>query len=385
MQRRLPFYRALPAQLWQWLDGRYRLEELSHALLEVPIPRSAATYFLGGITLFLFGVQVITGILLAVYYQPTPESAYASILYIMNDVPFGWLIRSIHSWGANLMIVFCVLHLLRVYLQSAYKAPREVTWMAGVLLLMVTLVFGFTGYLLPWDQRAYWATTVGTEIAGAVPWLGEYVMYFLRGGPDITSLTLSRFFATHVLIMPISLGGLLLLHLVMVHQQGLADPKTEIDPLEAPTASSEKPAPTAVPIAETDSPDVAIESPKRKLMLPFFPDYVLDEVIAWYIVLGLLVVLASLLPAGLEERADPFKTPPHVKPEWYFLAVYQALKLVPRTIGIMAPIVAVFVLLIFPFIDRNPGKAWRKRPIAVSLAFIVLLLMIVLSIWGWVS
>ncbi len=177
--------------------------------------------------MFFFMVQVITGVLLVVYYQPTPDAAYGSILFIMNQVSFGWLIRSVHAWSANLMILFCVLHLLRVFFQGAYKRPREVTWGVGFVLLLLTLAFGFTGYLLPWDQRAYWATTVGTEIAGALPGVGQPLDLFLRGGTDITARTLSRFFGVHVLVLPLSVILMLVVHLTMVHQQGLADPKRE--------------------------------------------------------------------------------------------------------------------------------------------------------------
>ncbi len=208
-----------------WVDERIGLRELIDAALHVSIPRNAHTFYLGGITLFFFGVQATTGILLALYYQPTPEAAYDSILYITNQTNFGWLIRSVHSWSANMMIVFCVLHLLRVVIQGAYKKPREITWMVGMGLLFVTLGFGFTGYLLPWDQRAYWATTVGTEIAGSVPLIGMAVRELLRGGADVGALTLSRFFGVHMLVLPLSLALLVGLHLLIVHQQGLADPE----------------------------------------------------------------------------------------------------------------------------------------------------------------
>ena len=208
-----------------WVDERIGLRDLIAAALHVVIPRSAHTFYLGGITLFFFMVQATTGILLSLYYQPTPESAYDSILYIMNQANFGWLVRSVHSWSANLMIIFCVLHLLRIVVQGAYKKPREITWMVGMGLLGVTMGFGFTGYLLPWDQRAYWATTVGTEIAGSVPIIGAWVRELLRGGSDVSAVTLSRFFGVHMLVLPLSLAALLGLHLLIVHQQGLADPE----------------------------------------------------------------------------------------------------------------------------------------------------------------
>ncbi|MCL4488107.1 MAG: cytochrome b N-terminal domain-containing protein [Chloroflexi bacterium] len=211
--------------LIDWIDDRIGIREIVTYATHVSIPRTAHTYYLGGITLFFFMVQVITGILLALYYHPTPGSAYDSVLFIMNNVNFGWLVRSIHAWSANLMIVFCVLHLLRVAIQGAYRPPREMTWLVGVVLLLLTLGFGFTGYLLPWDERAFWATTVGTEIAGAVPLIGGYIQDFLRGGPDLSALTLSRFFDVHVMILPLSLGAFLGTHLLFIHQQGIADPE----------------------------------------------------------------------------------------------------------------------------------------------------------------
>ena len=210
-----------------WIEERVPIQSWIEASLHVVIPRSAHTYYLGGITLFCFVVQATTGILLALYYQPTPETAYDSVLVIMNQLNFGWLIRSVHAWSANLMIIFCIFHLLRVVVQGAYKKPREITWMVGMLLLFVTLGFGFTGYLLPWDQRAFWATTVGTEIAGAVPFVGKFVLDFLRGGSDVSAATLTRFFGVHVLVLPVALVGVLVVHLLLIHQQGLADPKKD--------------------------------------------------------------------------------------------------------------------------------------------------------------
>lgn len=348
-------------RVWAWLDDRYKLTPLMGALMHVEIPRSVRTYYLGGITLYFFIVQVITGILLTIYYQPTPDTAYDSVLFIMNEVNFGWLIRSVHAWGANLMVLFCVLHLLRVFFQGAYKAPREITWGVGVFLLALTLGFGFTGYLLPWDQRAFWATVVGSQIAGAVPLIGEYALTFLRSGPEITAATLSRFYGVHVLILPVGLVAFLAIHLTLVHQQGLADPTGEIEP-------------GTLQSGET-----------KKKLIPFFPHYLLDEVIAWYTMLGVLIVLASLFPAGLEEPANPLQTPEHAKPEWYFLFLYQGLKLVPRIVGVMVPIIGGLLLLLLPLIDRNPYVPAHKRPIAVSIGAITLIAVIALTIWGWLS
>jgi quinol-cytochrome oxidoreductase complex cytochrome b subunit len=352
-----------------FLEERLRASELFGALLHVRIPIEAKTYYLGGITLFLFGVQVVTGTLLALYYKPTPEAAYDSVKYITSVVEFGWLIRSVHHWAANGMIIFMVLHLLRVFVQGAYKYPRELTWLFGAGLLMATIGFGFTGYLLPWDQKAFWATTVGTEIAKAVPFVGDPLLQLLRGGPDVTDATLSRFFGMHVLVLPLTLAGLLVVHLTIVHQLGLANPR--------------RPEPR---------PGRPVAPGYVERLKPFFPHYVLDEVIAWAILLAGLVALASLLPAGLEEQADPLVTPQHVKPEWYFLAVYQLLKIVPsigpltaRDIGILSPMVAVVILTLLPFLDKNPEVAKRKRPVALFIAAAVMVGLVVLTIWGQVS
>jgi quinol-cytochrome oxidoreductase complex cytochrome b subunit len=321
---------------------------------------AAQTFYFGGIALVLFAVQVVTGTLLALYYTPATDHAYESVLFITSNVDFGWLIRSVHHWGANLMVIFVVLHLLRVFFQAAYKYPRELTWVFGVGLFGITILFGFTGYLLPWDQRAFWATTVGTEIAGGVPVVGDFLLHLLRGGPDVSQATLTRFFGIHVLVLPLLTGGALLVHLVLVHQLGLAHPR--------------KPKVRAPAMESDDEP-----------LRPFWPNYLLDEVIAWYVLLAVLVVLASLFPAGLEEQADPLVTPAHIKPEWYFLGVYELLKHVPRVIGILAPVAVIGLITIWPFLDRSPEVLMRRRKIAVLGATALLLTTAGLTYWGYTS
>ncbi|TAJ99593.1 MAG: cytochrome bc complex cytochrome b subunit [Chloroflexota bacterium] len=348
-----------PGGVLGWVENRLHLAPFIGALLHVRIPANAKTFYLGGITLFLFGIQVVTGTLLALYYSPTPEAAYESVLSITSDVQFGWLIRSVHHWAANLMLLFLVLHLLRIFVQAAYKYPREITWIVGGGLLLITIGFGFTGYLLPWDQRAYWATVVGTEIAGDVPVIGSSLLLLLRGGAEVSEATLARFFGIHVLVLPLLLGGLVALHLLFVHQQGLANPSR----------------------AEARPGRVTAPQPPDKLK-PFFPDYILDEVIAWYAVLAGLVILASLFPAGLEPKADPLVTPEHIKPEWYFLAVYQLLKLVPETVGVVAPVALVMIIVLLPLLDRNEEIRPRRRPIALGLALVLLVAMAVLTYFG---
>ncbi len=210
----------------EWVDERYQISEPMAKILSKPVPKFALHwwYCLGGITLFLFVIQAITGIMLAFYYKPTPEAALASIQYIETQVRFGSAIRAIHHWAANGMIVMCIAHMLRVFIMGVYKAPREMNWVSGFVLLILTLVFGFTGYLLPWDQTAYWASTVGTSIGGAIPIIGDLVLVFLRVGWDVTGETLSRFFALHVMVVPIITVVFMVAHFFMIRRQGIAKP-----------------------------------------------------------------------------------------------------------------------------------------------------------------
>ncbi|HSJ52666.1 MAG TPA: cytochrome b N-terminal domain-containing protein [Anaerolineae bacterium] len=209
-----------------WFDERFNVRGPLQAFLKKPVPKHALRWYfcLGGITFSLFVIQGITGILLSLYYKPTPEQAYDSILFIMNNVRFGWLIRSIHSWSATLMIAACLAHMLRVYITGAYKKPRELNWVAGVVLLLLTLTFGFTGYLLPWDQKALWGSTVGSEIMGVVPFVGEQLLALLRGGPDITGLTLTRFYGIHMLVLPVATLLFLGMHFIVIRRQGISGP-----------------------------------------------------------------------------------------------------------------------------------------------------------------
>lgn len=216
----------IPQRISAWLDERYQLSEFLEPILSKPVPEWQRRwwYCLGGLTFTLFLVQGITGIMLAFYYKPTPAEAYASIQFIESEVMLGSAVRMIHHWSANGMIVMACAHMLRVFIMGAYKPPRELNWVSGVVLLVMTLAFGFTGYLLPWDQRAYWATTVGTEIAGSIPVIGQLALIFLRAGWNITSLTLSRFFALHVLILPLITVATMGLHFIMVRKQGIMKP-----------------------------------------------------------------------------------------------------------------------------------------------------------------
>jgi hypothetical protein len=223
--KRVP-WKPIPSRVADWLEERYQYKDPLSKVLNKPVPdwQQRWWYCLGGLTAFFFFVQAVTGIMLAFYYKPTPEAAYASIQYIESEVYFGSAIRMIHHWSANGMVLMCVAHLLRVFIMGAYKKPRELNWVSGVTLFVMTLAFGFTGYLLPWDQRAFWATTVGSDIAGSIPAIGDLALVFLRVGWDVTGLTLSRFYGLHILILPLITVGTMLAHFIMIRQQGIMKP-----------------------------------------------------------------------------------------------------------------------------------------------------------------
>ncbi|HZY44014.1 MAG TPA: cytochrome b N-terminal domain-containing protein, partial [Anaerolineae bacterium] len=200
-------------RIGNWIEERSGWRTVWQTIFKRKIPKVNWFYALGSATLFVAINQIVTGILLTIYYVPTPDHAYDSVQYITSQVPAGWLIRGLHHWGASAMVVLVVLHMLRVILNGSYKFPREVTWLTGVVLLLVTVGFGFTGYLLPWDQKAYWATTVGTRIAGSAPLIGDSLLRIMRGGPDLSAVTLARFFGVHVWVMPAALLTFVFIHL----------------------------------------------------------------------------------------------------------------------------------------------------------------------------
>jgi quinol-cytochrome oxidoreductase complex cytochrome b subunit len=210
------------SKLYTWLDERLGLKTIYDTVLDRKVPKVNWAFTLGSASLFLFVIQATTGIFLTIYYVPSPDHAYDSIQYIMNGVAFGWLIRGIHHWGATLMVVFVFLHMLRTFFFASYKYPRELTWLTGVLLLLCTLGMGFTGYLLPWNQRAYWATTVGTEIPGTVPLIGPWITSLLRGGQDLSAVTLTRFFSIHIWWLPAAIVLLIGVHLYMIIRLGIS-------------------------------------------------------------------------------------------------------------------------------------------------------------------
>jgi cytochrome b6 len=305
-------FRPLLHSLAGWLDERVDFASIREFIAHKSVPRHSSTvwYYFGGITLFLFVIQVLTGILLLLYYRPSPSEAYESVQFIMTRVSYGWLVRSIHSWAANLMILAAFIHMFSVVFLHAYRKPREITWLSGIALLGLALGFGFSGYLLPWNEVSYFATKVGTDMAASFPAIGPPIARFLRGGDEVGGATLTRFFGFHVAVLPGLTTVLLFIHLVMVQKWNISvPPKVE---------------------------EQHRNSPSRVPMMAFFPNFFLRELMAWYAALAVLGALAAIFPWELGEKADPFApAPAGIRPEWYFLAPFYTLKLIPSHVWVI--------------------------------------------------
>ena len=362
---------TLLGKLYSLIDDRVHLEDLVKFMGKkyVPIHRHSVWYYFGGVSLFLFIIQVATGILLLLYYKGSEELAFESIQFIMSKVQFGWLIRSIHSWTANLFILSALVHMFSVYFGKAYRNPREITWLTGMLMLFLGFGFGFSGYLLPWNELAFFATKVGTDIAGVLPVIGKPIMIFLRGGEDVTGATLSRFFGFHVAVFPGIFTVLLGIHLVLVQRQGMSEP------LET--------------AAQTVG-DRGLASEPRTM--PFFPNFLLRDLLLWLIVLNLLAILAVFFPWELGNKADPFApAPAGIKPEWYFLFMFQTLKFIPsrlwiidgEVLGILVFGAAGFLWFMIPFWDRKSSRGEQNRFVNYLGLFAVIYI-IIFTILGWV-
>ena len=339
-----------------WLDERLGLSSIREFIAHktVPVHSATAWYYFGGITLFLFVIQVITGMLLLLYYRPTATEAYESVQFIMTRVQFGWLVRSIHSWSANLMVLSAFVHMFSVVFLHSYRKPREITWLTGIALLGLSLAFGFSGYLLPWNTVSYFATKVGTDMAASIPVAGPHLARFLRGGDDVGGATLTRFFGFHVAVLPGLATLLLLLHLALVQKLGISSPpKIE----QACRNQNEK-----IP------------------QMPFFPNFFLRELMAWYAALGLLGALAALFPWELGEKADPFASAPAgIRPEWYFLAPFYTLKLIPshiwrfegELVGLAGFMLLVIGWTLLPFWATNRHDITRRQLVTGAGVFLL--------------
>jgi cytochrome b6 len=356
--------------LLQWLDERYSVRPLLDFMghKEVPLgSHSLAWYFLGGATLFFFVIQIASGALLLMYYQPGENTAYESIRYITTKVPFGWLVRSVHCWSAHLMTICLLVHMYSTFFLKAYRKPRELTWLVGYALFAITLTFGFSGYLLPWNELSFFATAVGTDSVKSIPFIGDWMLQVLRGGPEVSINTLYRFFALHVVLLPLAAFGVIGLHLLFVQRQGMALP-------------------------------VGMAKPPRSMK--FFPNFALRDLLLWLFCLLLLVLLAAFLPYGpgipgmeweLGKKADPLAPAyPGIKPEWYFLWVYQLLKeFPPHIMGMEGTQACMFVVLalvgvgaLVPWMDRSAAKN-RPSPAFTDAGVAALIFIAFLTFKAW--
>jgi quinol-cytochrome oxidoreductase complex cytochrome b subunit len=344
-----------------WLEQRLGIRAVVDFLRHKPIPQNKHTAWMytGSIILLFFGIQVVTGMLLAFYYKPTLDAANKSVGEIMTKVPLGWIIRSVHSWSATFLIAAVFIHLLSLWLVKSYRPPRELTWMSGALLLAFTLAFGFTGYLLPWDDLSLAATKVGTDIPSAIPVVGAWATKFLRGGDDVSGDTLSRFHTFHVCLLPLLLLAFIGVHLYLIQKLGMS----------LPLGADEK------------------EEAERAL--PFWPNFVYREAIVWSGLVGILVTLAVFLPPSLGKAADLMAPAPEgITPEWYFLFLFQTLKIFParmllatgETVAVLLIIIGAAVLFFLPLIDNRPAE--RKGKVITWAALALIAYAVAMSIWS---
>jgi cytochrome b6 len=360
-------------RLWSNIDERFQLSGLVEFLRHKEIPlggHSTVWYYFGGVSLFFFTVQIVTGILLLMNYQVGENTSYESMKYLVGHVPFGWLIRSIHCWSAHLMSLSVLVHLFSILFVKAYRKPRELTWYSGFLMLGLVLGFGFSGYLLPWNELSYFATAVGTDSVKSVPIVGPWLLRVMRGGEEVSVQTLYRFFALHVCILPLVITGVIAVHLLFVQRQGMAEPLGHADPV-----------------------------PRGKGM-PFFPNFALRDLLLWVLCLNLLAILAVVLPFGpgipgmewaLGDKANPLKPAyPGIKPEWYFLWVYQMLREFPAHLfGMEGPQACLLLSTILmgiaffvPLLDRNAARG-KPSPLFTDLGVAGLLFIGLLTLKAW--
>ena len=357
--------KALLASFYTWADERLGLEELAAFAKKktVPVHRHSVWYYWGGIAMFFFIVQAVTGVLLLLYYRPGPD-AYESVRQITYVINFGWLIRSVHSWAANLMVAAVFVHMFSVFFMKAYRKPREFGWWSGVVLLLLTMLFGFSGYLLPMDDLAFFATKVGLEIPAALPWLGPKIADLVRGGPEVCEYTVHRFFALHVAVLPAVFAGLLAFHLWLVQKHGNAAPPSE-------EAKPER---------------------ERKTM-PFFPNFLMRDFAMWLVAFNVLSVLAFLYPWDLGPQADALKPAPlGIHPEWYYMSSFQVLKLfgnwfpgvAGEMIGMLVFTAGLALWFLVPLYDGT-STSGRRAIRATWFGLFVLAVLVVTTIWGYAA
>jgi len=366
---------SLLKKLHDWLDVRIGTDELIRKeLIGFLLPKNVNFWYsMGSILLFIFAMQVVTGILLMVYYVPHADKAFKSVTTIMNEVPFGWLIRISHAVGSHMMVLVLLVHMLSVLFMGSYKSPRELHWLSGFFLFGLVLVISLTGYLLPWSQLSFWATTIATDSVGIIPYFGDSLVEFLRGSKLVGAATLGRFFTLHVAVIPLAIVVFIGAHLFLVHRTGVSTPPFGLEDTKNRWLGER----------------YAYEGHSGGI--PFFPHYALQDLTSIAIYLAVFAGVVFFNPyiffaSTAFVPANPFQTPAHIKPEWYFLANYQTLKIFPSEIlGLFVQGAAMTFLALLPFIDRGKERHPLKRPLFMVCSVGGILLYITLMIWGHYS
>jgi quinol-cytochrome oxidoreductase complex cytochrome b subunit len=337
-----------------WLSERVPISvEGVAAMSNEPVPYHLKRWWfaLGGTPAYLFVVQIVTGILLAFYYQPSPETAFESVRYITEEASFGWYLRGLHKWGATLMIAAVILHQMRVFFTGAYRKPRELNWMIGMTLLVCTLMLGFTGYSLVFEQLSYWGATVGANITDTVPVVGHLMKQALLGGDVYNDRTLSRFFILHGAVLPVALILVLMMHIGLVRLHGVTELQFEG------------------------------EEKKPVRHFKFFPEHFYTELIIGLTLMILLSVLATVFPVGMGPRANPMVTPEVIKPEWFFYVAFRWLKLFSGTTAVLTQGLIVFIMFVWPFIDDWLVRKFKYADISVWIGIVGALTIMGFTMW----
>ena len=339
-----------------WIESRTGLLSFSRKHLEEPMPPGVGWWqTLGNLLMTLLIFQFVTGVALAMFYAPTPDHAHQSVRYITDRVAMGAFVRGLHHWGSSFIVLVATLHMLRTFFWGSYKKPREMTWVVGVLIFQVILGFSFTGYLLPWDQKAYWATVVGTRITGTIPYVGDQVMALVRGGKEVGALTLTRFYGVHVMLLPAALMAFSGIHLYLVRKHHISGPVV----------------------------------PRKGKSEPFFPVQLFRDAVVVLVATGLLILLAVAFRPELGGIADPSGVNFTPRPEWYFLGLYEFLKLMPPSLEVVGtlivPTMVTVGMLLLPWLDRADSRHPAKRGWIIDVALVLILGIGVLTLKGTLS
>lgn len=338
----------------RWFSERIPLTgDQLRELTNEPVPNHLKRWWfaLGGTPAYLFVVQIVTGILLAFYYQSSPGTAYESVRYITQDATLGWYIRSLHKWAATMMIAAVILHQMRVYFTAAYRRPRELNWIIGMCLLMCTLLTGFTGYSLVFEQLSYWGATVAANISSAVPEVGNIAKQMLLGGDAYNPRTLSRFYILHAAVLPGTIILLVIVHIVFIRMHGVTELQFEDEPEDKPKHFN------------------------------FFPDHLLTELMVGLVLMIVLSALATVFPATMGPKADPTSTPEVIKPEWFFYVSFRWLKLFSLSFAVLSTGFIVAAMFLWPWIDVLLRKVTKNEDISVYIGIVATFLLVGLTIW----